>query len=102
MLFQLIATHFLCDYPLQGDFIGKFKNRHISGCPVPWWHLMIAHSFIHGLGVAIVTGSLTFALIETVLHFFIDIAKCEGVTDINIDQFLHILCKLTYWAILTR
>lgn len=28
LLVAMIMMHFLCDYPLQGDFIGKFKNRH--------------------------------------------------------------------------
>jgi hypothetical protein len=100
MLFQLIAVHFLCDYPLQGDFIGKFKNRHMTECPVPWWHLMTAHSFIHGLGVLLVTGSLVLACIEVVLHFVIDVLKCEGITNIHTDQLLHIMCKLIYVLLL--
>ena len=28
LLVAFIMMHFLCDYPLQGDFIGKFKNRY--------------------------------------------------------------------------
>lgn len=96
LLFQLIGMHFVNDYPLQGDFIGKFKNRHILGCPVPWWHLMTAHSFIHGFGVFLLTQSITLALIETIAHFIIDVLKCEGYTDINVDQLLHIFCKIGY------
>lgn len=103
-LFTLVATHFLCDYPLQGDFIGKFKNRNVgkrdpawnAKSPIPWWHLMTAHAFIHGLGVLAVTSRIELAVFETVAHFIIDVLKCEGYTDINIDQALHIACKIGY------
>lgn len=103
-LFLLISGHFLCDYPLQGDFIGKNKNRHTPAIthinpgmkPIPWWHLMTAHSFIHAGSVLLITGRLELAIFELVAHFCIDCMKCEGWTDINIDQSLHIICKLGY------
>lgn len=101
-LLLLVSGHFLCDYPLQGDFIGKFKNRHLSreamGFPphIPWWHLMTAHAFIHAGMVAIITQRLDLAIIELVAHFIIDVLKCEGHTNIHIDQALHIWCKLAY------
>lgn len=108
ILFQLIAAHFLCDYPLQGDFIGKYKNRHTprekafnsKGMSIAWWHLMTAHAFIHGGAVALITGRLELGIAETVAHFIIDCLKCEHVTDINMDQFLHITCKVIYVAYL--
>lgn len=28
LFFAMVMMHFLLDYPLQGDFIGKFKNRY--------------------------------------------------------------------------
>ena len=103
ILFALIAAHFLCDYPLQGDFIGKFKNRHVSmdkafnaTSPIPWWHLMTAHAFIHAGAVLLITGNLYFATFELFAHFLIDVLKCEGQTDINVDQILHIVCKVLY------
>lgn len=103
ILFLLLSGHFLCDYPLQGDFIGQFKNRHKKhektfhgGHGIPWWHLMTAHSFIHGGSVLLVTGRLELAIFETIAHFIIDCLKCEGWTDINIDQFLHVVCKIGY------
>lgn len=105
LLFLLIAGHFLCDYPLQGDFIGKHKNRHVpiqvpfaqtKGKGIPWWHLMTAHAFIHGGAVLVITGRLELAVFETVAHFVIDCLKCEGYTDINVDQAMHILCKIGY------
>lgn len=110
ILFKLIAGHFLCDYPLQGDFIGKNKNRHTPAImhinpgmkPIPWWHLMTAHAFIHGLSVLLITNSLLLALIETIIHFIIDVGKCEGYFDINIDQSFHIICKLSYAFYLSK
>jgi hypothetical protein len=105
ILFYLLSAHFLCDYPLQGPFIGEFKNRHKKqeknfhgGHGIPWWHLMTAHSFTHGGAVLLITGRLDFAIFETVAHFIIDCLKCEGITDINFDQFLHIVCKVSYAA----
>lgn len=102
-LFLLISGHFLCDYPLQGDFIGRFKNRNIKhettfhgGHGIPWWHLMAAHSFIHAGAVLLITHSIIFASIELIAHFIIDCLKCEGYTDINIDQAMHIVCKIGY------
>ena len=103
-----MAGHFLCDYPLQGDFIGKFKNRNVSRALsrqdmpiIPWWHLMTAHAFIHGGSVLLVTKSLQLATFETVAHFIIDCMKCEGWTNIHVDQALHIMCKIGYVYILT-
>lgn len=96
-LFYLLSAHFLCDYPLQGDFIGKFKNRNIPReFEIPWWHLMIAHSFIHAGAVLLITGNIYFTLFELFAHFIIDVLKCEGYTDINIDQLLHLICKVLY------
>jgi hypothetical protein len=34
-----------------------------------------------------------------VLHFIIDVAKCEGLTSFNQDQLLHFGCKAAYVAV---
>lgn len=100
-LFMLLAGHFLCDYPLQGDFIGKLKNRHVNDNKiVPWWHLMTAHSFIHAGAVLLITGVIWLAVFELVVHFIIDVLKCEGYTNIHVDQALHVVCKIGYVLIL--
>jgi len=99
-LFYLLSAHFLCDYPLQGDFIGKFKNRNVNDKMnppfIPWWHLMTAHAFIHAGAVLLITNRIELALTELVAHFIIDVLKCEGYTDINVDQALHVTCKCLY------
>ena len=101
MLFYLLASHFVCDYPLQSDFIavGKspLKSPHNG---VPWYWIMTGHCFTHGLGVALATGNVWLGIAETVVHFVIDVAKCLGYTSINTDQYLHILCKLAWWALM--
>ena len=101
ILLKLIAGHFLCDYPLQGDFIGKFKNRNISrDFGIPWWHLMTAHAMIHAGMIAIITNRIDLSIIEFLIHFITDCLKCEKWIDIHVDQFIHILCKIGYWLVL--
>lgn len=103
-LFLLLSGHFLCDYPLQGDFIGKFKNRNVNDKMnppfIPWWHLMTAHAFIHAGMVLVITNRIELVVAELFAHFIIDVLKCEGYTGINIDQALHIICKIIYVMIL--
>ena len=95
-IFNLIFAHFLMDYPLQGDFIGRFKNRHVKSVGVPWYHLMIAHAWMHAGAVMFITDNPIFALIELIVHFFTDCAKCEGWINIHVDQAIHIGCKIAY------
>ena len=100
----LVFCHALSDYPVQATWIAttkSHKNPHPSG--YPWYQSLMAHSVIHGGFVGIVTGSLFFAVLETFLHFCIDFLKNQGsfgsgARAVNIDQGLHILCKVI-WAI---
>lgn len=97
-LFLLICSHFVCDYPLQSDFIAVGKNPAKSPYNgVHWFWIMCGHSFTHGAGVAIVTNNVWLGISETVAHFLIDLAKCKGLTNIHTDQFLHIICKLVWF-----
>lgn len=101
----LIFFHCLFDYPLQGDFLSKAKDklREIPG--VPWYQALLAHSILQAGGVFYVTGSLVLASIEFVLHACIDHMKCKGEfgvgkTSYNIDQAMHIFCKVMYIVVL--
>ena len=100
VLFLLLAVHALADYPLQGDFLAKAKNRHAPIPGVPWWQALTAHALIHAGGVFVVTGSLAFAAIELSAHWLIDNAKCSGRLTFNADQMLHVICKIAYVAVL--
>lgn len=95
----MLAWHALADYPLQGDFLAKAKNRTTPIPGVPWYQALGAHAAIHGAGVGVVTGSVWLGLAEFVLHALIDDTKCKGRIGFNTDQGLHFACK-ALWAVL--
>ena len=92
----LMLAHVLADYPLQGEFLARAKNRHAPMPGVPWYHALGAHALIHGGLVGVLTGSLVLCVLETVLHAWIDDRKCAGRISYNTDQLLHVLCKLVW------
>ena len=103
-LWLLVCMHALCDYPLQGDFLAKFKSPSaplING-EVVWPIVLSAHAAIHAGGVFVVTQSLTLSLAEYVAHTAIDYGKCRGWFGFGADQALHIGCKVIWvsalWA----
>ena len=95
LLLLLLAAHWACDYPLQGDFLARAKAEG----PLRVYHLT-AHAGIHGGAVALVTGSLSLGLVEWALHTTIDEMKVRKRTSFAFDQAAHIVCKATYVAIL--
>lgn len=96
----LIVGHAIADYPLQGEFLAKAKNR-ISPLPgVPFYQALGAHAVMHGGMVGVVTGSLTLGLCEAAIHAVIDDAKCAGRLSFNQDQAAHVGCKLLWCALL--
>lgn len=90
-LLLLWAAHWVCDYPLQGDYLAKAKAEG----PLRIYHLC-AHAGIHGGAVALVTGSLLLGLVEWFLHSIIDQLKVSGRTSFALDQWLHLMCKVLY------
>ena len=105
IFFVLLIGHVLADYPLQGRFLSMAKNRHadvssLFGGEVPprglWIHALTAHSLVHAGVVWLVTGSMMLGLVEMVLHWLIDYAKCEKWTNFTVDQLLHVTCKIGY------
>ncbi|MDF1826262.1 MAG: DUF3307 domain-containing protein [Verrucomicrobiales bacterium] len=109
LLFALVIGHSFADFPLQGDFLSRGKNRNgkapqlADGKANPkdlWIYLMTAHCLIHAGFVWIITGSLVFALAEFVLHWIIDALKCEGRTSFAMDQWLHVLTKVGFVVII--
>lgn len=99
MLLLMLFWHALADYPLQGDFLAKAKNRSAPIPGVPWWQALTAHAAIHAGGVGIITGSAWLALAEFAAHFAIDDLKCRGRIGFNTDQALHVACKAAWTAI---
>lgn len=102
LFFALAIGHALADFPLQGEYIARFKSRHarpVDQETVPsglWVHCMTAHCLIHAGFVWLITGQVIFAIVEFVLHFILDFLKCEGKTSFNFDQIGHYTCKLAY------
>lgn len=97
ILWLLIVTHALIDFPLQGDFLAKAKNHRNPIMGVPWWPCLLAHVLIAGGAVTLVTGSITLGVLEAVAHAWIDYQKNDGSFGFVADQVLHIACKLV-WA----
>jgi len=99
MTIALIGAHALADYPLQGDFLAKAKNRAAPIQGVPYWQALGAHSAIHGAFVALITGVWWLFLAEAVIHWLTDDAKCTGKISFNQDQAIHLLCKAAWLVI---
>ena len=109
LLFALVIAHAIADFPLQGAFLAQGKNRHLANSEFQgeeprflWVYCLTAHSLIQSGGVWIVTGSFALALIEFVIHWVLDYAKCEGWTNFHVDQMAHVGCKVVYVAILAN
>ncbi len=96
ILLILFAAHALCDYPLQGDFLARGKNRFAPLPGVSWYQCLLAHALIHGGAVLLITGSMWLALAELVVHAFVDDSKCAGRFGFNIDQAIHYGCKVLW------
>lgn len=94
LVLMLLAAHWVCDYPLQGDFLAAAKQQG----PLRVYHLA-AHAGIHGAAVALVTGNVWLGLAEWVAHALIDEMKVKGKTSFAVDQALHIACK-ALWLLL--
>lgn len=89
----LIVGHAVADYPLQGDFLAKAKNRTAPIPGIPWTDAMLAHVVMHGGVVWLLTQSLWLGLAEAAVHFIIDDAKCRGRIGFRTDQLLHLAFK---------
>jgi hypothetical protein len=99
LLVLLLAAHALADYPLQGDFLSKAKNRLAPIPTVPWQQAMGAHAAIHAGFVAAITGIWWLAIPEFAIHWLTDDAKCQGRISFNVDQAIHVGCKFAWWGI---
>ena len=111
VFFALAIGHAFADFAWQSEFMATNKNRHLvpkdtdTGRPSSMWlHVLTAHCLVHAGTVWLILGDLKqawiFALAEFILHWFIDLVKCDGKTDFNQDQGLHYLCKAGYVIVL--
>jgi hypothetical protein len=105
LLCMLLVGHFLCDYPLQGDFLARAKNQTAPIPGVPWYQALTAHAAIQAGAVWFIvapwsTGAWKLALGEFVMHWMIDYRKSAGGLDFDQDQMLHALCKVGWVFVL--
>lgn len=100
LFFWLLFGHFLADYPLQGEFLAKAKDRTSDLGKIFWRHALFAHSFIHAGTVAFITGHIWMGLAEFFIHAITDDLKCIKKINMAQDQTIHIVTKLV-WAYLT-
>nr|WP_246725788.1 DUF3307 domain-containing protein [Rhizobium lusitanum] len=91
---MLLGAHWVCDYPLQGDFLSTAK----AAGPLRIYHL-VAHAGIQGAAVAFVTGNVWLGLAEWLAHTVIDELKVERKISFAVDQALHLVSKLLWLAI---
>ncbi|QIG70802.1 DUF3307 domain-containing protein [Rhizobium phage RHph_I1_18] len=97
MIFALMIGHAIADYPGQGDFMARGKNCKEPIPGVPWYTVLFNHSLIHAGFVWVITTSPILALCELTAHFAIDYGKCRFKLSFNLDQMLHLACKVL-WA----
>ena len=109
LFFAFCIGHAFADFPLQGDFLSRGKNRNSPPPPLAdgkvspanlWIYLMSSHCLIHAGFVWVICGCPLLAFAEFVLHWIIDLAKCEGRTSFAADQWMHIATKAAYVGIL--
>lgn len=97
ILIYLLFFHFLLDYALQGDFVSRAKNKYDPVAHVPWYHVMFAHTALHGIAVYLVTGLPLLGIAELIIHWWTDQHKCKGELTFGQDQAIHIVSKIV-WA----
>ena len=93
---KLMIAHFICDYPLQGEFLAKAKNHTEPTPGINPALALISHAAIQAGGVWFITGSGVFAAVEFAAHILIDFTKCAKWISFTEDQALHTFCKLVY------
>lgn len=99
LLFLLVVGHALADYPLQGEFLATAKDHKTQVGRQLWPWALSFHATIHGGMVFVITGVPLLGVVETALHALIDWAKTHNYINFNVDQWLHLLCKVV-WAVL--
>jgi Protein of unknown function (DUF3307) len=102
LFWLLLVGHAIADYPLQGDFLSRGKNHKNPIPGVPWYQCLAAHSIIHSGSVFLLTGGMALAFAEFFAHCLIDYNKCAGRYGFNVDQALHIACKVAWVIIWSR
>lgn len=103
--FLLLAGHAFADFAVQPEAMALGKCRRYKPAPASaagwphWSYWLTAHALVHGGIVALITGNWWLGLAETLVHWAIDFAKCEGWTVLHADQGMHVVTKIL-WTVL--
>jgi hypothetical protein len=108
LFFKFLVGHALGDFVLQSETMAVYKNRHhrstegleLNESFPAWYYWLSSHALIHAGIVYLITGNWLFGLLELVLHWCTDYAKCEKWINFHQDQAIHIACKLAYVTLL--
>lgn len=100
LFFAFAIAHALADFPLQGDYLARVKQRRNASTTFEWIAALTAHSLIHAGAMWIVSGSILIGVIELALHWLIDFGKGEGKYGYATDQALHLSCKVGYTIVM--
>lgn len=87
-LLLLCLAHSITDVTIQWKRMEEMKSKCV------YW--MMNHAIINAIGVYVVTSSLSAMIAELVLHPVIDYGKINGLYNVHVDQFLHLLTKIGY------
>ena len=93
---KLMFAWAVTDTALQTRSLALHKSplfAHPSG-EIMWPMVLSCHGLINGCGVWLVTGSVTFGLIETVTHCMIDYMTCIHWINHSVDIPLHFAVKI--------
>ena len=102
LFFAFAIVHALADYPLQGDYLAREKQRRNAASSCEWLIALTAHSLIHAGGVWLISGSPLLGGVELFVHWLIDLGKGEGRYSYVVDQLLHLSCKLLYVIVMVN
>lgn len=102
-LILFVGAHFLCDFPLQGQFLSDAKNPTNEAVGKKLWKIALpAHAWIQGLAVYLITGSIVLFVVEFLSHTYIDYVRCKGGFTFGQDQAVHLILKVIYALIIIR
>jgi hypothetical protein len=93
-IYWVILSHYVADYPLQGDFLAQTKGTN--------WYSLMAHSIIYALTIALCFKLLGVFAIWKVFPLYVSHVVIDGIkantknkdkaltTYLYIDQALHL------------
>jgi len=99
-ILKLGFGHAISDLALQNQWIGKHKHpsypiHYPDGSPYYAWRwVLIGHAMINGAVVWLITGHIWLGVVETLLHFVIDLLTIMGFYRLAVDQLLHGFSKV--------